>query len=111
MGYTYLNLRFNEEAQKPSENVHNVRFESYSTELMGQGVVGRDTYTRYALLGTDEKGKKVAFYVSKKVLDALKPGQTYAFRLSENQTEGAYTDREQRREFGICKTKPKQVKP
>jgi hypothetical protein len=107
MRYSYLNLRFNDHAKKPSENLHKVTYESWSTELHGKGVIGRDAKQRYSLLGKDEKGRKVAFYITRDALRGLKPGETYEFRLSGNMTEGAYNDREPRREFGVCRTRPK----
>lgn len=107
MGFTYLNLRFNEEAEKPGENVHRVRYESYSTELVGQGVMGREAYNRYSLLGLDRDGRKVAFYISKKILKSLTKGETYDFRLTGNLRESGHISDDERREFGICTTRPR----
>lgn len=107
MGFTYLNLRFNEESEKPGENTYRVRFESVSTEIVGEGVAGRKAHSRYSLLGIDKDGKKVAFYISKKLLKGLTKGETYDFRLTGNLKEAPATDQDERREFGICTTKPR----
>lgn len=107
MGFTYLNLRFNEESEKPGENTYRVRYDSVSTEIVGDGVAGRKAHNRYSLLGTDKDGKKVAFYISKKILKGLTKGETYDFRLTGNLKEAPAADQDERREFGICTTKPR----
>lgn len=108
MGYTYRALVFNDEAKRKADNINRVRYDSYSTESWGSGVWGRDVTQRYSLLGTDERGRKVSFYVSKKVLDQLEQGKAYAFRLSENLGHGYY--HQEPGESGLCTTAPKSIR-
>lgn len=99
MTYRYLNLRFNEQSKK-DDNTHRVRFESFAPAL------GAAKPGHYSLLGINDKGLKVAFYVSKKVLDALTPGKTYDFRLSANEQTQPLTASDARREYGVCEAVP-----